>query len=106
MLIKAGFDIVMSSFAPTPLIALLSVHPSRNRDLRSPHHITIEAEGASPRTLPAYNYIDGFGNVATRVTMPAGRTRMRNNFVIEDSGLPDRRAPDVPVMPVNALPNG
>ena len=104
MLIKAGFDIVMTSLAPTPLIALLSVHPSRNRDLRSPHHITVEAEGGYPRSLPAYNYLDSFGNVATRVTMPAGRTRFRNTFVIDDSGLPDRRAPDVPAMPVDELP--
>ena len=105
MLIKAGFDIVMTSFAPTPLIALLSVHPSRNRDLRTPHHIVVETEGATPRTLPAYNFTDSFGNVATRVTMPAGRIRLRNSFVIEDGGLPDRRAPDVATMPVNELPD-
>jgi transglutaminase-like putative cysteine protease len=104
MLIKAGFDIVMTSFAPTPLIALLSVHPSRNRDLRTAHHITIEAEGSTPSTLPAYNYTDTFGNVATRVTLPAGRSRLRNSFVIEDCGLPDHRAPEGPVTPINELP--
>ncbi|WP_157218455.1 transglutaminase-like domain-containing protein [Flavisphingomonas formosensis] len=98
MLIRAGFDIRFDAMAPTPMLALLSIHPSRNRDLRSPHRIE-----ASP-TLPLYDFVDSFGNMCTRLTIPAGGVALRADFAIADSGLPDERAPDVPVMPIPELP--
>jgi len=98
MLIKAGFDIAFETHAPTPMLALLSVHPSRNRDLRTPQRIFAEPD------IPTYNFIDPFGNVATRLTLPAGGARLRTEFLIEDGGMPDVRAPDVPVVPVPELP--
>ncbi|MCE7797151.1 transglutaminase family protein [Sphingobium sufflavum] len=98
MLIKAGFDIEFGSHADTPMTALLSIHPSRNRDLRTPHRIVIGQD------VPAYDYLDAFGNVATRFLLPAGGARLHAEFLVEDSGLPDRPAPDVPVTPVQELP--
>ncbi len=98
MLIKAGFDIEFGTNAATPMTALLSVHPSRNRDLRTPHRITVGPG------VPVYDYLDSFGNVATRFTLPAGGARLHAEFLVEDSGLPDRPAPDVPVTPVQELP--
>jgi len=98
MLIKAGFDIEFGTNAPTPMTGLLSVHPSRNRDLRTPQRIVTSPD------IPIYDYIDSFGNVATRFTLPAGGGRISTEFLIEDSGEPDVRAPDVPVTPVQELP--
>lgn len=98
MLIKAGFDIAFETNAPTPMLALLSIHPSRNRDLRTPQRIFADPD------IPVYNFIDQFGNVATRLTLPAGGARLWTEFLIEDSGKLDARAPDVPVMPVPELP--
>lgn len=99
MLIKAGFDIEFGTNAPTPMTGLLSIHPSRNRDLRTPQRIVTSPD------IPIYDYIDSFGNVATRFTLPAGGARLSTEFLIEDSGEPDVRAPDVPVTPVQELPD-
>jgi transglutaminase-like putative cysteine protease len=99
MLIRAGFNIEFDAHAPSPMLALLSIHPSRRRDLRTPHRIQ-----ASP-TIPTYDVFDGFGNVCTRLTVPAGGVRLSADFVVEDSGLVDTRAPDVPPTPVDALPS-
>ena len=51
----------------TPMLAMLSIHPSRNKDLADPapdHH--------RRRTVPIYDYVDSFGNICTRVTIPPG----------------------------------
>jgi len=99
MLIHAGFDIAFDAPAPSTMLALLSVHPSRNKDLRSPHRIL-----TSPG-VPIYDFVDGFGNVCTRLSVPAGGIELSVDFTIEDSGRVDARAPDVPVAPVDALPD-
>ncbi|WP_428334140.1 transglutaminase-like domain-containing protein [Novosphingobium sp.] len=98
MLIKAGFDIAFGTNARTPMSALLSVHPSRNRDLQTRQSLVI-----SPN-VPSYNYVDAFGNTATRFALPAGGGSLHSEFIIADSGLPDTRAPDVPVRDVHELP--
>ena len=98
MLIKAGFDIAFGTNARTPMSALLSVHPSRNRDLQTRQSLVI-----SPN-VPSYNYVDSFGNTATRFALPAGGGSLHSEFIIADSGLPDTRAPDVPVHDVHELP--
>ena len=99
MLIKAGFNIEFGTGAPTPVSALLSVHPSRNRDLVTPQRIITSPD------VPMYDYLDGFGNVATRLILPAGGATISADFVIADDGQPDRPAPDVPVTPVQDLPD-
>jgi transglutaminase-like putative cysteine protease len=99
VLIKAGFNIEFGTNVQTPVSALLSVHPSRNRDLVTPHRI-----GSYPE-VPIYDYVDSFGNVATRLTLPAGGGALSAEFMIADDGLPDLRAPNVPVTPVQELPD-
>lgn len=99
MLIRCGYDIEFSSDKPTAMMALLSLYPSRHQDLRTPQRLI-----ASP-DIPLYHFEDGFGNVATRLTIPQGNVSLSCDFVIEDSGEPDRRAPDGPQMPVEELPD-
>ena len=99
MLIRTGYDIRFTADRPTPMLALLSVHPSRHRDLTTPHRITSDPE------VPMYDYIDGFGNVCTRLTVPAGGLTLSADFVVEDSGLPDVVVPDAPQVPVTDLPD-
>src|SRR3954454_24448950 len=83
MLIRAGYQIALECTAETPLMALLSVHPSRQADLRSPAVIT------SSGSAPLVASIDEFGNVRTRTVAPAGVLKLATDFTIEDSGLPD-----------------
>ena len=99
MKIRCGFDIAYDCPAPTPMLLLLNPHPSRLHDLLTPNTI-----GFSP-PIPAYDYRDGFGNTCTRIVAPAGRTEMRADFLIEDSGLPDRLVLGAVQHPVEDLPD-
>ncbi|NJC34001.1 transglutaminase-like putative cysteine protease [Sphingomonas jejuensis] len=99
MLIRAGYNIRLETAQPTPLLALLSVHPSRNKDLVTLHRIT-----ATP-DVPMYNYVDGFGNICTRLTVPEGGVTLDCDFVIRDTGAADIYAPDAPQLPIEQLPD-
>ena len=99
MLIRAGYQIGIECETETPLMALLSVHPSRAQHLRSPAVIT--SSGPSP--LEAH--LDEFGNLRTQTVAPAGLLKLATDFVIEDSGQPDEVAPWASEMPVPALPD-
>jgi transglutaminase-like putative cysteine protease len=98
MLIRAGYEITYECTQPTPMLLVLSVHPSRTDQLRSPERMTFNPP------IPAQDYVDGFGNVCTRVLAPVGRTTISNDFVIEDSGEPDPVALDAPQHAVQDLP--
>ncbi|WP_068078520.1 transglutaminase-like domain-containing protein [Novosphingobium lentum] len=87
MLIRAGYDINFMANSPTPMIAMLNLHPSRAQDLRTPHRIVAN------RPVPMEDFTDSFGNVCTRLTVPAGGVSLSCDFVIEDSGEPDRQSP-------------
>ena len=99
MLIRAGYEIRFETPTPTAMLALLSIHPTRHKDLQTPQRIT-----ASP-DVPMYNYEDAFGNVCSRLTVPEGGVTLSCDFVIADDGLLDVRAPDGPQMPVEQLPD-
>ncbi|WP_445192214.1 transglutaminase-like domain-containing protein [Sphingomonas sp. Tas61C01] len=99
MLIRAGFDIRYDTEVSVPMMTMLSIHPSRNKDLRSAHRIV-----ASPE-IPIYDYLDAFGNVCTRVIVPPGGLTLSCDFAIEDDGLPDAHAPDAVQHAIEDLPD-
>ncbi len=99
MLIKCGFDISYECAADTPMLLTLHVRPERQADLQAPENFAI-----SPR-VPVRHYHDGFGNFCTRIVAPAGVTRLTNDFVIRDSGLPDAQPQGARQLPVERLPD-
>jgi transglutaminase-like putative cysteine protease len=99
LIIRAGYDIAFDCYQEVPMVVLLSVHPSRQKDLLSKHELEV-----SPRVI-ARNGLDPFGNTLTRFVAPPGRVEIRNDFLIEDSGLPDERAPEARQWDVNDLPD-
>ncbi len=99
MLIRTGFHIELEVPQPTPIMMLLSVHPSRLPDLRSPHVIGFGPEVA------ATDFTDGFGNTVTRVVAPPGRFRISTDILVEDSGELDAIAPGAEQVPVERLPD-
>ena len=99
MLIRAGYEIRYETDAETPMMAMLSIHPSRNRDLVTPHRIVADPD------VPMYDYLDAYGNVCTRVTVPEGGLTLSCDFTIEDDGLPDASAPDAAQLAVEELPD-
>ena len=99
MLIRAGYDIRLESASPTPMLAILSIHPSRNKDLATPHRILTVPE------VPIYDYVDAFGNVCSRVTIPAGGLSLSCDFTIHDDGVPDPVNADAVQHPIEDLPD-
>ena len=98
MQIKCGFEISYDCPHPTPMLLVLSVHPSRARDLVTPHRLEFD------RPIEAEDYLDGFGNICTRITAPAGRLTIRTDFTIRDSGLHDVITPGAQQHAIEDLP--
>ncbi|MEJ8825598.1 transglutaminase family protein [Variovorax humicola] len=85
MHIQIGYDIEIGVSAPTALIYMLQVHPSRESDIVGAENITI-----SPPLRTDY-YLDSFDNHCARVAVPAGvsSVRLRNQAVVYDTGWAD-----------------
>src|SRR5581483_3838550 len=98
MRIRIGFDLVFGVAAPTPMMLMLYVHPSRERDLEQPERLQFEPY------VPAPEFTDVFGNKAARIIAPAGELRIRHDAVIRDSGEPDAPGDAAEPVPVTQLP--
>jgi transglutaminase-like putative cysteine protease len=98
MLIRAGFNIQLECDQETPMMALLSVHPSRAQDLRSP--AIIYASSSAPITASE----DEYGNLRSRTLAPQGTLTLTTDFLIEDSGLPDPMPTWAEEVPIHLLP--
>ena len=66
MEIKVGFEIAYAAAQPTPMVIMLSIHPSRFSDIVGTESIIAEPD------VPIGFYRDSFGNVCGRLVAPAG----------------------------------
>ncbi|HEY4252274.1 MAG TPA: transglutaminase family protein [Roseomonas sp.] len=87
MRISAGCQIVYDCPQPTPMLLMISPHPSRVPDLIGPHEVRFDPPVA------ARDYSDSFGNLCTRIVAPAGRSTITTRLLVQDSGTPDPVAP-------------
>ena len=99
MKIRAGFELTYDCPAPVPMVLMLSLRPERRADLLTPEVLEV-----SP-ALPVRQHLDGFGNVCSRVTAPAGRVTFRSDFLVADGGEPDPVVADAVQHPVQDLPD-
>ena len=99
MRIHTGFEIVYDCPAPVPMLLTLSVHPSRRDDLETADWLRTEP------ALDVHQYLDGYGNICSRLMAPAGKLTLSADFIIRDSGLIDPYVPDAVQHPVNELPD-
>lgn len=83
MLIKIGYEIVFESPVAVPMMLMLYTHPSRTDRMKKPDQLRIEPD------IPVEEFIDSFGNRCGRIVAPAGRLRLWNDAMVEDSGQPD-----------------
>ncbi len=98
MLIRIGFDLTFAVPAPTAMVLMLRVHPSREPSLCAPEELRVEPDVALDE------FTDGFGNRCTRILAPAGRLRLHNAAVVTDDGARDAARPYAQQRPVAALP--
>lgn len=100
MLIRLGYDIEFDLPCNASFVAILNVHPSREKDLREPDYLSVQP------FAPVENYLGEFGNRCSRFSAPAGSVRLYGATLIEDSGLPDACAPYASEAAVADLPPG
>ena len=99
MRIRAGYDIAFTMSQHTPMILMLTVHPSRAKDL-----LTEQKLLTAPK-IPLREYRDMFGNVCTRIMAPPGVVEFKADFEIYDSGKPDEVVPNARQHPIEELPD-
>jgi transglutaminase-like putative cysteine protease len=99
MIIRIGYEIEFDVLATAPVVTLLSVHPSREKDLIEPDVVRTEPEN------PIETFSDLFGNKNSRVLAKAGTVRFHTSTLIRDSGLPDEQGFDAEEIPVQDLPS-
>jgi transglutaminase-like putative cysteine protease len=104
MHIRYGYRIDIRCEAPTPVIALLDVHPERRPDLTEPDEPAIVALGAGREPITSETYLDGFGNVCRRFVAPAGGASLQAEGIIHDSGFPDADGAGAQASPTESLP--
>ena len=99
MLIRVGYDIIFEHPAPTPIIAMLYLHPSRGSSVRRGEYLLLEPP------VRVSDYTDAFGNRCGRLLAPAGPIRFWNDAVVEDGGQPDPQNPAAAQHEIHALPD-
>jgi transglutaminase-like putative cysteine protease len=99
MRIRCGYEITYECPQPTPMLALLNLHSSRHQDLE-----TVDTLRTAPQ-IPIGQYHDRFGNLCSRLVLPAGRTVLSSDFIVRDTGAPDPISPEAIQQPVENLPN-
>jgi transglutaminase-like putative cysteine protease len=103
MLLRLGYELIFDAPAPVAMLLLLSPHPSRAGDLKRPGGLHVEPD------CRREDFLDGFGNCCTRIMAPAGRLRIWDDTVVEDTGEPDPVRADavqhlVQDLPLDTLP--
>src|ERR1017187_2223803 len=99
MEIKVGFEIAHSAVQPTPMVIMLSIHPSRRADIIGTETIVADPD------VPIGFYHDSFGNICGRLVAPAGGVTLRGSAPVHDSGLHDIVVPSAEQIPIDQLPN-
>ena len=96
--IRTGYALSYEYPQPTPMILILSVHPSRRRDIITPDKMQITP------TVDAIEYCDCFGNICYVIQAPAGKLTIASNFLVQDSGEPHDLAPSATQSSLETLP--
>ncbi|HET6387859.1 transglutaminase family protein [Hyphomicrobium sp.] len=98
MLIHVGYDIGLQLHAPTPLLLLLDVHPSRRRDI-------VYEDVRNEPDIPVEHGLDLYGNRTQRLIAQPGSLKLSYRAVVRDSGVPEEQPWNAREIPVAELPN-
>ena len=99
MFIRYGYEITLTCPQPTAMVCLMSVHPDRYGDMRSPERFFTNPD------VPTSTYQDLFGNRCRRLTAPAGDLMLWGDAIVEDNGHVDAVAPLAREIPPTDLPD-
>jgi transglutaminase-like putative cysteine protease len=106
MLIKSEYDIQFNLPVPTPMVALLHLHPKLEPHVKHGNHLKVEHVVQETKTeVETLEYHDVFGNRCTRFTTPAGAIRLSGFSVVEVEGLQDPINAYAKQSPIEDLPS-
>ena len=100
MFVRIGFDLQYDVPRVTPMLLMLHVHPDFAPRLQRPEQLIVE-----PSAVENRNFLDSFGNVATRVVAQQGKVRFWADNVIEDSGDPEPTIEGATLHSIEELPD-
>src|SRR5438067_11881985 len=88
MFIESAFDIQFHLAQPTPMVAMLHLHPSLASSLRAGNELLVEHEAPGiaagfGQRIEAAEYCDSFGNKCSRFVVPAGIVRLTGSSMVE-----------------------
>src|ERR1700722_6589742 len=94
MLIKSEYDIQFMLPHATAMVAMLHLHPSLERYVRSGNVLVVEhlQNGVGPgygELIGTDEYRHSFGNRCSRVVAPAGLVRLSGTSTIDVDGMPE-----------------
>ena len=98
MLVRVGCEFRHTAEGSTP--SVWQVRPRRD----GPHRVVDERWSVAPATALS-EYLDLFGNLCDRMTLPAGASVVRYDAVAEVGDRVDDADPDAPQLPVDDLPD-
>ncbi len=106
MLIKSEYDIQFHLPIPTPVVAMLHLHPSLEPQVREGNELKVEHIDRDTKTDVAMSeFHDVFGNRCTRFITPAGAIRLSGSSVVEMEELEDPINAYAQQSPVEELPS-
>ena len=110
MFIKTEFDIQFQLPQSTAMVAMLHLHPSLERHVRSGNVLVIEhlEDGISPgfgELIGTAEYRDSFGNRCARFVAPAGHLRLSGTSTLDVEGTPESINPYAEQAAIQDLPN-
>jgi transglutaminase-like putative cysteine protease len=110
MFIKSEFDIQFQLPQQTAMVAMLHLHPSLERYVRSGNVLVVEhlENGTSPgygELIGTAEYRDSFGNRCSRFIAPTGLLRLSGQSTIDVNGMPEEVNPNAEQAAIQDLPN-
>jgi transglutaminase-like putative cysteine protease len=110
VLIKSEYDIQFHLDQPTPMVAMLHVHPSLEPNLTTPdnlkvEHIVAATEREGAVQLAVEEYFDSFGNLCSRFVAPQGAIRLTGTNILNAPETPDPQGIGLWQTPVEQLPS-
>jgi transglutaminase-like putative cysteine protease len=109
VLIKSEYDIQFHLLQPTPMVAMLHVHPSVEPMLTTPDRLKVEhigpvELGESAAELAVEEYLDSFGNRCSRFLAPAGAIRLSGGNTVLSADQPELQGFGAELAPADKLP--
>ena len=99
MFVRFGYEIVISSGGPVPMLAALNVHSATTGRMIGHDAVRTDPEVAT------HEYLDRFANRITRVTAPGGSLRLWSDCIVEMDRDYDAYAPEAEQHDVADLPD-